>query len=259
MTVTLPDEDMARHTKPFIEHLQDLRRAILISVACLGIGMVAVIPLAPRILRLLSGPVAKAGLDPGHFLQAIQVTSGVSVAMRLVFWSALLVSAPGILSATVWFVFPALTRLERRVAVAGMGAAAVLFASGVLLGYHILPFTIRWLIGFNMWMGVRFEWVELADYVSFVLRLLLAFGLACELPIVLLALGWIGVVSADGLARYRRHAAVALLALGAALTPPDVLSQVLLAVPMMGLYEACIWILRWKEGRRSDASGRKTL
>jgi sec-independent protein translocase protein TatC len=121
------------------------------------------------------------------------------------------------------------------------------------MGYFVtLPVALELMLRINRWLGVRCEFVELGDYVSFVLKLLICFGLAFELPVIVLALGTVGVVNSGQLRRYRRHVIVGLLVAAMLLTPPDPVTQLLMAAPMALLYEACIWLVRLIERRRGE-------
>ncbi|MBN1557203.1 MAG: twin-arginine translocase subunit TatC [Lentisphaerae bacterium] len=237
-----------REPQSFLEHLEDLRRAVIGSAAALAAGMAAALPLAPWMLELLRGRLAAAGENPDTFLRVLQVAGGFSIAMRLVFWGGLLLAMPFIVLAVGGFVFPGLTRRERKTVVRAGGAAVLLFAAGAAMGYFVtLPVALRLMFRINRWLGVTCEFVELADYVAFVLKLLISFGLAFELPVVIVALGFMGILSSAQLRARRRHVIVGLTIASMLLTPPDPLTLLLMAVPLAALYESCIWILWWKE------------
>jgi sec-independent protein translocase protein TatC len=130
--------------------------------------------------------------------------------------------------------------------------AVLLFLTGVALGFSIIPTALKAMFRVSEWMNAAPDFVRLPDYVSFVLKLLIAFGLMFELPIVVLALGAMGLVSSPQLREYRRYVIVGLFISAMLLTPPDPFTQVLMAAPMTLLYEACIWIL-WLHEKRSSA------
>ncbi len=247
-----PDEP-----KPFLEHLEDFRRTILAAAALLALGMAAALPLAPRILRMLRAPLSGLTDRPEEFLRSLEIAGGFSIAVRLAFWVGLLLAAPGIVLCIARFIFPALRAAERRAAAGAFALAIILFAGGALMGYLlVMPTALRLMLGLHEWLGIRAEWT-ITSYVAFTMQLLLGFGLAFELPVLLLALGRIGVVTSGMLAKYRRHAIVAIFILAMVLTPPDVASQVLMAIPMLLLYELCIWIIRaWERGRFENEEAR---
>jgi len=242
------DPVMHAGTKPFVEHLNDLRSTILWSLVALGAGILTALPLAPVVLRLLKIPVAKAGEDPDTFLRVLRMTGGLSITLRITFWGGLLLSLPFILIVVARFVFPGLTRRERRAIMSSLWYAVALFAAGVASGYFmVLPPVIELMLKINSWLGIQCEFVELGDYVSFVLRLLIAFGLAYELPVVVVVLGYLGIVTSVLLRKFRRHVIVGLLLVAMLLTPPDPLSQILMALPLMLLYEVSIWVVWARE------------
>ncbi len=251
--MTLPGEEQEPGLiKPFIEHLEDLRRVLFWSAGCLVCGMAAAAFLVPRIFAWLKLPLARAGRDPETLLVAMDMTGGVSAAMQTMFWGGLLFSAPLILAAIAWFVFPGLTRRERRAVTCGLVLAAILFVGGVLLGYFLaLPPGIRMMLWFYEWMGFPVKFITLDSYVGFVLKLLLAFGCTFELPIVLLVLGHLGLVTSGQLRDKRRHAIVIILVIAMVITPTqDPITQLLLSVPLIALYELCIWMIWAAERRR---------
>lgn len=236
--------------KPFLEHLEDLRRTLIRCLLTLGLAVLACLPLAPRLLAVLTVPLAKAGAEPARFLRSLEVVGAFSVTLRVAFWSGLLISTPLLLGFVAAFVFPGLTPREKDVVVKTAGFALGLFTLGVVLGYElVLPVALRLMFRWHEWLGVRAEWVVTA-YVAFATQLLIGFGLAFELPVVVLALGRLGLVTSTWLREKRRHAIVAALVVGMLLTPPDVPSQLMMAVPLILLYEVCIWGV-WMGERRA--------
>lgn len=238
--------------KPFLEHLNDLRRALVWSASALVIGMVIAGWLAPQLLAILKLPLRGVVPEPDKFLRAFDVTGGMSVAMQTIFWGGLLLSAPVIVFSICWFVFPGLTRRERRAVLGGLVLAAVLFVTGVLLGYFLaLPPALKIMLWFNEWMGIPIEFFTITSYVGFITKLLLSFGLTFELPVVLLILGQLGIVTSRQLRDKRRHAIVIILILAMIITPTqDPFTQLLLSGPLVALYELCIWMIWAKERAR---------
>ena len=137
--------------------------------------------------------------------------------------------------------------------------AFFLFMLGVSLGYFIsLPIALKIFFSLHAWLGIQAEWTA-PSYVAFCMQLLLLFGLAFELPMVLMSLGYFQVISASFLRSKRRHAIVAILILAMILTPgPDVISQIIMAVPMYILYELSVWVVWLFEKRNLQSAGNNT-
>ncbi|MGQ9662324.1 MAG: twin-arginine translocase subunit TatC [Kiritimatiellia bacterium] len=237
--------------KPFIEHLEDLRRTLFWCVAFFVFGLAVAIPIAPRVVAVLKNPLARAGYDPEKFLRVFKVGSGLFIATKLVLWVGLLIALPGMVVAIGRFVFPGLKAREKKYVLLGASACLVLFFGGVALCYIVaLPFGLKVMFQIAEWLGAGYEFVELSDYLVFVIRILIAFGLVFELPILVLTLGILGIVSSEQMRRQRRLVIVLAFILGAVLTPTtDPVNQTLIALPLIVLYELSIWIVRAKEQR----------
>lgn len=248
--MTTPDDELqTRAIKPFLSHLEDLRKALVWSLVAMLAGMGLCSFLAPELFKLIKAPLKGVVPNPDLFLRTLDVTGGMNIAMQTIFWGGLLISAPVILLSLCWFIFPALTRRERRAMVGGLLFAAFLFIVGVTMGYFLaLRPALEIMLWFNTWMGIGVEYFTVTSYTGFVLKLLLAFGLTFQLPIVLLILGRLGVINSAQLRDKRRHAIVLILILAAVITPTqDPFSMLLLAGPLIALYELCIWMIWMKE------------
>lgn len=244
-----------RHEQPFWEHLEDLRRTLMLCIGSLVLGMAIALPLAPTILGWLKRPLAMGGYDPDQLLGVFQVAGGFTVAMRIMLWGGTVLAFPGIVAAVAGFVFPGLVPRERRIIGMALAVASALFAFGVALGYWvILPLTFGVMENANRWMGFSWKIIEVGDYISFVLKLLIAFGAAFELPVIIFVLGYLGIATSAWLRHCRRHAIVVLLIVGAVLTPPEPVTMMLMAGPLVALYEGCIWAVWLVERRRKRAA-----
>jgi sec-independent protein translocase protein TatC len=175
--------------------------------------------LDPAFLR---APLKGLVENPDAFLWSMDVAGAFTSTMRMAMWSGLVLAAPFLLLIIGAYLMPALTATERQ-AVRGVGVLSVLlFAFGVWLGYRFtLPFALSAMFTLHDWLGVQAQWT-LTSYVTFTTQTLVAFGLAFEIPVVLLILGRLGIVTSAWLRQYRRHAVVAALVVGAVLTPPDI-------------------------------------
>lgn len=252
MSARTPQQLETDEAKPFLEHLADLRRMLIRCAVALVLGISIAFPIAPAILRWLQHPLRAVTEDPSRFLRSLEVGGAFSILMTVSFWSGLLLSLPFLLFFVGQFVFPGLRRSERRVVTEAVLLGALLFAFGVALGYHLtLPATLAIMFGMHQWMGIAAEWT-ITSYVAFSVQTLIAFGLAFEMPVVLLVLTRLGLVSHDILRAGRPFAVIAALVMGAILTPPDVASQLLMAIPLIILYELCVWVT-WAAKRRAGA------
>ena len=256
----LPDRMEAYDDPPrtLLEHLTDLRACVLRVLGAWCVATLIVLPFAPYLLNALLLPLAQAGHDPDDLIRGQQLGVGVHLLFQIMLWGGLLLSLPLVLFFAAQFVFPGLTRRERRRVSVALSTSGLLFLGGVVLAYKTtLALAIEALFRINTWMGITIWPLQLDDYVAMIVKTLLAFGLAFQLPIVLLALGYLGILSPQALRAKRRHAIVAIFVLAAVLTPPDPISQLAMALPMCLLYEICILLiaLRRKGSTRSDGAG----
>jgi sec-independent protein translocase protein TatC len=236
-------DDPSAELKPFLDHLEDLRLLIIRCGASLVGGMVVAIPLIPWMFGLLKEPLRLITDSPENFLQTMEVTGAFTATMTMAFWGGLLFSAPLLILFIGAFILPALTRKEQKLLLGCSGFAVALFAFGVWLGYRFtMPFALQAMFSVNQWLGIKAQWT-LTSYVAFTTQLLIAFGLSFELPIVLLILGRLGMISSRFLQNHRRHAIIVILIIGAVLTPPDVVSQCIMSIPLYILFEICVWII----------------
>lgn len=249
-------EGLSPESMSFLEHLEDLRKMLLRCAAALLIGMIAAIPMTPMILDWLKAPlelvlVQHNVADPDKFLQIFDVMGGFKVAVSVVFWSGLLIATPFMVFFIAAFVFPGLHASEKKVIRRSSIFAVLLFFTGAMMGYYgTIGHALQTLLfGVNEWLGLEPEMIRLTDYVAFVIKLILGFGLAFQLPLVLLALGVAGVVEPNQLQEKRRHVVVGLLVMAMLLTPPEPVSQLMMAGTLYLLYEVCILILRIRGSR----------
>jgi sec-independent protein translocase protein TatC len=250
MSRALPDQEPEdfRETKPFLDHLEDLRRTVIAILATLSAAIIICIPLTPVLLGALMRPLGKVVENPDRFLRSLRVAGAFTVTLRMAAWCGLLLSAP-LLGYFAWrFVMPGLTRRERTIVRKAFGFAAVLFLLGVCLGYFAcLPIALRMMLRIHNWLHIAAEWT-VNDYVAFCTQMLIGFGLAFELPVVVFILGKLDIVSLEQLRQRRRHVLVACLVVGMLLTPQDIPSQLIMAVPLYLLFELCVLLL-WLDQR----------
>lgn len=237
----------------FLEHLEEFRRMLLRCAFAILLGMAVAVPFLPQILQILFKPLRDIGVDPESFLASPQVMGGFQVAVSVAFWSGLLMAAPFIVFFIAGFVFPGLHKHEKRIIRRSSGVAVLLFFLGAGLGYFGTVSHALQALGFSIhsYMGTSAGFFHLTEYIAFVIRLILGFGLAFELPLVLLILGYAGLVDATSLRHYRRHVFVGLLVMAMLLTPPEPISQLIMAGCLYFLFEICILLIRVHEKRTS--------
>lgn len=245
-----PESPSAEEAKPFLDHLEELRGTLIACLVALTTGMILSFAFVPQIMALLTAPLYQIEGIPDQFLRSLRVAGAFSVILRIAAWTGLLASMPFIVYFVARFVFPGLTEKEKQVVRRASGFAVGLFFFGVILGYKVcLPVALKLMLWFHDWIGVAAEWT-VNDYIAFVVQLLLGFGLAFQLPVIVLVLGKLGIVTNEQLRSKRRHVVILCLVIGMLMTPQDVASQMIMAVPLYLLFELCIWIL-WLDARKA--------
>ncbi|MBX7158384.1 MAG: twin-arginine translocase subunit TatC [Verrucomicrobiae bacterium] len=234
--------------KPFLSHLEDLRRMIIKSGIAIIVGMLASFVFVKTILKLFNLPLIWAGLDPAHFLRVLGVADAFTLSLQAAFFSGFVFALPFVLYFLGNFLLPALTAQERKMLLPAFIVGSLLFALGVAFCYFLLlPQTLRFFHNYSASMGYTTEWTA-KNYIAFCVQMLLGLGLSFELPIVILILAKLGFVDAAFLKKYRRHAIVVIVIAAAMITPTsDLFTLSAMAVPMLILYEICIVICRWME------------
>jgi len=197
-----------------------------------------IIPFAPALLRLCERwTPATVQLVPLHPMD------GMSVILLFVLYGGLLLALPVWMILLGRFVFPGLTATERKYATVLLGVSTVLFIIGLLGGYFfLLPTALGALDGISQWLGMSLSMWSVKQYITFMLKVLLASAIVMQLPIVLLLLVLGNIVTVAQLRHYRRHAVVTILIIAMFLTPPDPVTQIVMAVPLYLLYEGCILV-----------------
>ena len=237
------------------DHLADFRRMLIRCLLVLVLTTTLCIPLAKPLLNWMQAPLLQVAAENQYAYELITTSpvEGFMQVVKIIFAAGVLLSLPFVIYFIAQFVFPGLKPNEQKWLVVGGAAGAVLFALGVALCYAItLPVAVQLMFYFNAYLGTTANW-KIDSYLGFVMQLLIGFGLTFELPLVLLLLGRLGIISTAQMSQYRRHVVVGILIIAMLLTPPDVISQLQMAIPLYVLYELCILILRFRE-----RSGRKT-
>jgi len=243
----LPESETS---KPFLEHLEDLRWTIVRMAITLGVAMIICFAFRHALVHIMQAPLQNVGSQIGT-LKALGITDSIVISFHLAFYAGIVLSFPLLLYFLAEFVLPALTAVEKRFLFPAIGVSFALFLLGVGVCYFwLLPKTILFFFRDTESLGWAPTWT-VQQYYSFVTRFTIGFGLAFELPVVVLALVRFGLVTYRFMARTRPYAMVLIFVLATIITPtPDILTLIALALPMCLLYESCIWIA-WLMERRA--------
>ncbi len=237
--------------QPLISHLIELRTRLLHVIGAVLIVFIALSFFASEIYSLLARPLLEH-LAPGAGMIATEVASTFIAPIKLAFYVALFISMPYIFYQAWAFVAPGLYANEKRLALPLLVSSIVLFYAGTAFAFFvILP------IMFGFFTSVAPEGVmvmtDISRYLDFILMIFFAFGLAFEVPVVTLLLIGCGFTSMEALRRNRPYIIVGAFVIGMILTPPDVLSQFLLALPIWFLFETGLWLARYLQPRENIA------
>ena len=231
----MSDETDSLVPESLIGHLIELRSRLLRAVIALLLVFFALLPFANRLYSWLAKPLLKA-LPAGAHLVAIEVASPFFTPIKLAFFAALMLAMPYLLYQAWAFVAPGLYRHEKRLARPILAAAVALFYLGCAFAYFlVLPMVFAFLNRVTP-AGVTMM-TDISQYLDFVLVLFVAFGASFEVPVAVVILVLLGLVTPAQLAQARGYVTVGIFILAAVITPPDAISQLLLAIPMLLLYE----------------------
>ncbi|HLD70180.1 MAG TPA: twin-arginine translocase subunit TatC [Candidatus Omnitrophota bacterium] len=220
---------------PFLGHLEELRSRLIKSLFVLALTSIFSCVFADEFLKLLIKPV-------GH-LVFTSPAEGFLATLNVTLWGGVILAFPFILYQFWAFVSQALTEPERKYVRIFGPFSLILFLGGIVFGYFVMvPISLRFLLGFSSASLVPM--IRASEYLSFVGSFVLAFGVVFELPLILVFLAKIGIASPEFLRQQRRYAIVFIFILSAILTPPDCASQLLMAAPLLVLYELGILLSR---------------
>jgi sec-independent protein translocase protein TatC len=237
---------------PLTGHLLELRKRLIISFIAVGAGFILCYAFAQSLFDILAAPLIKM-MPPGGSLIFTSVAEAFFTYMKVAFIAGLVLSSPVVLYQVWAFVAPGLYRHEKRYVVPFILAGSFAFAIGILFGYVVaLP------VGFRFLLGYATDFIKpmpsIKEYLSFSIKFLLVFGLVFEFPVALVLLARIGVIDAKMLSRQRKYAILLIFIFAAVVTPPDLISQVLTALPLMALFELSILLSRLFGKKAAPAS-----
>jgi sec-independent protein translocase protein TatC len=242
------EEQLAEGT--LLSHLMELRsRLIRISIAVIGM-FVILLPFSQKIFAIVSKPLVE--VLPGQKMIATAVASPLLTPFKLTFFVAIFLAMPVVLYQIWAFVAPGLYKREKRFAFPLLGTSIVLFYAGIAFAYFVVFELV-----FGFFASVTPQSVEMmtdiAAYLDFITKIFLAFGLAFEVPIATVLVVWTGLTTPEKLGKARPYVFLMAFVIGMFLTPPDVISQTLLAVPVYLLYELGILMSRMFVRRREES------
>lgn len=223
---------------PLSAHLQELRKRLILSFIAIGIAFFICYGLKEWLFNLLAAPLLKMIPEGGTFIFT-SVAEAFFTYMKVAFIAGIILTSPFLLYQIWAFIAPGLYQKEKRYVVPFLLGGSLFFILGVLFGYYVaIP------VGFKFLLGYATDFIRpmpsMKEYLSFSIKFLLIFGLVFEFPVALVLLAKIGIVDAKMLARQRKYALLLIFIFAAVMTPPDIISQVLMALPMIGLYELSI-------------------
>lgn len=281
----LPEPEPPREANmPFLDHLEELRWRILKALGALTVGAVLCFAFSDSIMQVLTRPYEEAvfslesqqssgavraveklvrqwvglpdaaptsdappaDLPPARRLQALRPMTYFFISLQIAFVGGLLLALPVVFYQVWRFVAPGLLQREKQLMVPIISLSVLCFSVGALIAYSIvLPLGLRFFLALEP-PDMTSQWAA-DEYIGFVLRLIAGFGIVFEMPVLALFLAKVGVLTAARMRRIRRYAVIGIFVLGAIFTPPDPVSQLLMALPLLLLYEISIWVCKMAE------------
>jgi sec-independent protein translocase protein TatC len=228
--------------QPFLSHLKELRDRIIVCIIAIGIAFILTYYFKERIFAFLMEPFIRVMPEKSSFIFT-GVTEAFITYFKISVVAALFIVAPVILYEFWMFVSPGLYEKERRYVYPFIFLGSLCFICGALFCYYVvMPFIYRFFVGYASEFIIPMP--DLKSYMSLTLKMLIMFGLLFQLPLVAFYLAKAGIIHYRMLASKRRYAILAIVIVSAVITPPDVSSQILIAIPLWGLYELSIVIVR---------------
>ena len=281
LAATSTDLEVGISNMPFLDHLEELRWRILKALAAIAVGAIICFALSDPIVKILTRPYEEAVLSlennrssdavramemlvrkwfdlpsaeadlaaeqtelpPTRRLQALKPMTYFFISLQIAFIGGLILALPAVFNQGWRFIAPGLLPREKRLMVPIISLSVFCFSVGALIAYWIvLPLGLRFFLALEP-PDMTSQWA-VDEYIGFVLRLIMGFGIVFEMPVLALFLAKAGVLTAARMRHIRRYAIVAIFILGAIFTPPDPVAQMRMALPLLLLYEISIWVCK---------------
>ncbi len=234
---------MADEKLPFTAHLEELRRRLITCFIAIGVGFIISYFFSKRIFHVLMEPLVSV-LPPEGSLIFTGVTEAFFTYLKVSFLAGIFMASPVVLYQLWSFISPGLYEREKSHVFPFVIFSTIFFVGGAMFGYYLV-----FPVGFKFFMSFASDVIRplpsVKEYLSFSAKLLIAFGVMFELPLFVLFLSKIGIVNAKMLSSQRKYAFIIAFVAAALFTPPDVITQLMMAVPLLLLYEVSIWVARF--------------
>jgi sec-independent protein translocase protein TatC len=249
-------KDIDEREMPLLDHLVELRNRLMYSAAAILVGFLVCYIFAADIYEFLVRPLAKIYADLGYTDRRM-IYTGLTEAfftyIKVAFWAGTFITFPFVATQLWLFIAPGLYKNEKEAFLPFLAATPILFfAGGAFVYYFVFPNAWRFFVSFETPVAgpgelpIQLE-ARVGEYLDLVMKLIFAFGITFQLPVALTLLAKVGITSTAQLRKFRRYAYVGMFIIAAILAPPDVITQIGLAVPLIGLYEISILCARWIE------------
>ncbi len=235
--------------KPLLEHLIELRLRLLYAFLGLGIGVIVCYPVSPYIFKFLTAPLWQAlGEEEGRRLIYTGLTEAFTTYLKISLFSGFILTFPFIIWQVWLFVGPGLYDHEKKAIWPFLVMSPLLFFLGASLAYYVVcPWAWQFFLSFEMppspdGLSLQLE-ARMSEYLSLILKLIMAFGICFQLPLIILGLSKLGLISLESLKRKRKYAFLIIVIVAAIITPPDIISPLGLIIPLYALYEISIGLV----------------
>jgi sec-independent protein translocase protein TatC len=238
---------------PITDHLEELRWRLIKCVIAVAVGFVATYAFSEKIFNFLVSPLVKVMPEESNLIYT-SLPEAFFTYLKVSFFAGLILATPVILYQIWKFMMPGLYENEKRYVLPFVLVATIFFLMGVSFAFYVV-----FPLGFQFFLGFSTENISalpsMKEYLGFSMKLLFAFGITFELPVIMYFLAKIGIINHMLLKKHRKYAILIVVILASILTPPDVISQILLAIPLIALYEVSIWVtylVRKKKAAESE-------